>query len=117
VSLKIKKMANRNRSSLDIVREVLNIAITKVCKTRIMYGANLSFHQLEKYLRALLANNLLSFDEDYGYLTTSSGKEFLDLYTNYLEHSTRLKGEVEKNTKTRHNLEKMCGFESRDPQK
>ena len=50
-----------------------------------MYGANLSFHQLEKYLSALLGNALLSFDGESGYLTTNSGKDFLVLYEDYLE--------------------------------
>ena len=109
MSLKERKPANKNRSSLDIVREVLSIALAKVCKTRIMYGANLSFLQLEKYLKALLGNTLLSFDSDSGYLITTSGKEFLQLYEDYLERSTCLKGEVESHAKYRQHLENMCG--------
>ena len=105
-----RKTVNKNRSSLDIVREVLSIALVKVCKTRIMYGANLSFHQLEKYLRALLGNSLLSFDGDSGYLTTESGKEFLALYEDYLKRSTHLGEEVERNIKDKEHLENMCGF-------
>jgi predicted transcriptional regulator len=114
LSLKTGKPANKNRSSLDIVREVLSLALVKVCKTRIMYGANLSFHQLEKYLSALLGNALLSFDGESGYLTTNSGKEFLALYEDYLDRSTRLMGAVEKNTKDRLHLENMCGFRKDD---
>ena len=110
LSLKDLKPANKNRSSLDIVREVLSIASVKVCKTRIMYGANLSFHQLEKYLSALLGNALLAFDGESGYLTTTTGKEFLQLYEDYLNRSNRLIGEVEKNTKDRQHLENMCGI-------
>jgi hypothetical protein len=79
-----------------------------------MYGANLSFHQLEKYLSALLGNVLLSFDGESGYLTTTSGKEFLALYEDYLDRSTRLMGEVERNTKDRQHLENMCGFRKDD---
>jgi len=109
ISLNNKKTNNKNRSSLDIVREVLSIALVKVCKTRIMYGANLNFVQLEKYLKALLGNALLSFDGNSGYLTTLSGKNFLDLYEEYLERSTRLKGEVEIHAKDRLLLENMCG--------
>ena len=110
MSVKDRNPANKNRSSLDIVREVLSLATEKVCKTRIMYGANLSFVQLEKYLSTLLGNALLSFDGDSGYLTTASGKVFLALYTDYLERSTVLRGEVERNTKDRQHLEKLCGF-------
>ncbi len=110
LSLKTGKPANKNRSSLDIVREVLSLALVKVCKTRIMYGANLSFHQLEKYLSALLGNALLSFDGESGYLTTNSGKDFLVLYEDYLNRSMHLMGEVERNAKDRQHLENMCGF-------
>lgn len=110
MSLKDRKPANKNRSSLDIVREILSIASAKVCKTRIMYRANLSFHQLEKYLNTLLENALLSFDGESGYLTTQSGKEFLTLYADYLERSTRLMGEVECHTKDRLYLENLCGL-------
>jgi predicted transcriptional regulator len=104
-------LASGNKcTSLDIVREVLSIASDKVRKTRIMYGANLSFLQLEKYLSTLLGNALLSFDGDSGYLTTASGKEFLKLYADYLERSTRLMGEVESHTKDRQYLENLCGL-------
>ncbi len=92
------------------MREVLSIALVKVCKTRIMYRANLSYHQLENYLRALLGNSLLSFDGESGYLTTATGKEFLQLYEDYLKQSNLLKGEVEKNSKDRQHLERMCGL-------
>lgn len=110
-----RKIANKNRSSLDIVREVLSIASVTVCKTRIMYGANLSFHQLEKYLEALLGNALLSFDGDSGYLTTSTGKKFLQLYENYLTRSKHLEGEVQSHTKERKRLENMCGIGKDNP--
>ena len=116
LSLKDRKIANKNRSSLDIVREVLSIALVKVCKTRIMYGANLSFLQLEKYLRMLIVNALLSFDGDSGYLTTSAGQEFLALYVDYLDRSTRLIGEVEMNAKDRMRLESMCGISKAESQ-
>ena len=114
LSIKDRKPVNKNRSSLDIVREVLSLALVKVCKTRIMYGANLSFLQLEKYLSALLGNALLSFDGESGYLTTTSGKEFLQLYEDYLDRSMRLMGEVERNKKDRQHVENMCGFRKDD---
>ena len=50
MALKNRRTVNKNRCSLDIAREVLSIVSVKVRKTRIMYGANLSFVQLEKYL-------------------------------------------------------------------
>ncbi len=117
LSFKDGKTANKNRNSLEIVHEILSIALAKVCKTRIMYKANLSYLQLENYLKALLGSSLLSFDGDSGYLTTNSGQEFLQLYEKYLEHSTHLKGEVESHKKTRLHLENMCGLGKDDPEK
>jgi predicted transcriptional regulator len=114
LSIKDGKAPNKNRTSLDIVREVLCVALVKVCKTRIMYGANLSFLQLEKYLKALLDKSLLSFDGNSSYLTTTSGKEFLELYNDYLERFTHLRGEVEKNAKDRQHLETICGIGRND---
>ena len=106
--LKNKQMVNKNRGRLDIVRDVLSIASIKVCKTRIMYGANLSFVQLEKYLTLLLGSGLLEYDGASGYLITERGMEFLKLYENYLERSTRLREEVERNLKDKLRLENMC---------
>ncbi len=74
-----------------------------------MYGANLNFHQLKYYLSTLLENALLSFDGDSSYLTTTLGKEFLQLYENYLKRSVVLSGEVESHLKDRQHLENICG--------
>ena len=99
---------NKNRCSLDIAHEVLSIVSVKARKTRIMYGANLSFVQVEKYLTALLGSGLLEHDGTSGYLITERGKEFLKLYKDYIEQSTSLKEKEEKNTADRLRLENMC---------
>jgi predicted transcriptional regulator len=102
------RSVSKNRSSLDIVRAMLSIASVRSRKTKIMYGANLSFHQVEKYLSFLLRNDLLEHDVDSGYLITGVGREFLSLYEEYLERSNVLRQEVERNTKDRLQLENMC---------
>ena len=79
-----------------------------------MYGANLSFLQLEKYLSALLGSGLLAHEGDSGYLVTGTGIEFLQLYADHLEQSTRLRGDVETNEKNRQQLENMCGIGRED---
>lgn len=99
---------NKNRSSLDIVREVLSIALVRVRKTKIMYGANLSFLQVEKYLKRLLGSGLLEHDGDSGYLITDAGTEFLEMYKDYLERYELLKEELAKNARDRIRLENMC---------
>ena len=105
--MKDGRLINKNRCNLDIAQAMLSIVSVKACKTRIMYGANLSFVQLEKYLAALLGSGLLEFDNS-SYLITERGKEFLELYKNYLERSTRLREEVAKNAQDRVRLENMC---------
>jgi predicted transcriptional regulator len=102
------RTVSKNRCSLDIVQAVLSIASVRSRKTKIMYGANLSFHQVEKYLSALLRSGLLEHDVDSGYLITEVGREFLSLYESYLERSSVLKEEVERNTQDRLLLENMC---------
>jgi predicted transcriptional regulator len=106
--LKKGKVLNKNRDRLDIVNEVLTIAQIKMRKTRIMYRANLSYVQAEKYLAVLLGSGLLAHDGDYSYLITERGKEFLQLYNNYLAESANLMGEVERNLGFRLRLETMC---------
>jgi len=102
------RSVSKNRCSLDIVRAMLSIALVRSRKTKIMYGANLSFHQVEKYLSVLLRSGLLEHDVDSGYLITEAGREFLSLYEDYLERSNVLRQEVEKNTRDRLQLENMC---------
>jgi predicted transcriptional regulator len=101
-------MVNKNRGRLDIVRDVLSIASIKVCKTRIMYGANLSFVQLEKYLTLLQGNGLLERDGDSGYLVTERGKKFLRLYDDHMKRSKLLNKEVNKSNEDMLRLETMC---------
>jgi predicted transcriptional regulator len=99
---------NKNRGKLDIVREMLSIASVKVRKTRIMYQANLSFVQVERYLQSLLENGLVeSFDGSF-YLITPKGKEFLQMYTEYLTRVRRLGEEAAETEKSRVQLESMC---------
>ena len=102
------RSVGKNRCSLDIVRAMLSIASVRSRKTKILYGANLSFHQVEKYLSFLLRSGLLEHAVDSGYLITGVGREFLSLYEEYLERSNVLRQEVERNTKDRLQLENMC---------
>lgn len=99
---------NRNRDRLDIVRDMLAIASSKVRKTRIMYQANMNYVQVEKYLKTLLEEGLLERDGGSCYLITRKGKEFLRVYADYLERCRRLNEEVNGTVKHRLLLESMC---------
>ena len=96
-----------NRSSLDIVRDVLSVASVSARKTRIMYQANLSFVQLEKYLGDLLEKGLLGRDGDSYYLITKKGLEFLKLYDYYVEQLRLIREQENQRRQDRFSLENM----------
>jgi len=66
------------RSRTDIVSQILEIANGGTSKTRIMYGAFLSYTQLSDYLSTLMANGLLEHDAAQRiYKTTEKGQKLL----------------------------------------
>jgi len=65
------------------VADVLDVADGGALKTHIMYGANLSFRQLENYLEFMTSRSLLekiTRTEKETYETTDKGKDFLQQY-------------------------------------
>jgi predicted transcriptional regulator len=89
----------KRRDRLYIMAEILEIALTGVLKTQVMYKANLSFAQLNEYLRLLLDLKLLELSKDNGknvYKTTSKGVRYLESYRNIRE---LLKKEEDNNIK------------------
>ena len=66
------------RSRTEIVSEILTLASSGegISKTRIMYGAYLSYDQLKEYLSLLLVNRLLE-KKGVQYKTTSKGLEYV----------------------------------------
>jgi predicted transcriptional regulator len=65
---------------------VLRLTTDPASKTHIMYGANLSYSQLGRYLDLLLDKELLRRAEETSnrgttlYLTTATGLSFLETY-------------------------------------
>lgn len=98
----------KNRRRLDIVRDMLSILSVKVRKTRIMYQANLSYLQVEKYLNGLLESGLVEYDGHSCYFITGKGKEFLQMHANYVERCKRIVEDVEGAYKDRLLLESLC---------
>ena len=65
---------------MDIMTEILKIAKEGILKTQIMYKANLSFTQLNDYLKFMLNNNLINQTNIEGkevYVVTEKGIDFL----------------------------------------
>lgn len=78
----------KRRDRLYIIAEILEIARDGALKTQIMYRANLSFTQLNDYLRFTLETNLLKKirknDRD-NYKATEKGLDFLQRYRQIAE--------------------------------
>jgi predicted transcriptional regulator len=65
---------------MDIMTEILKVAKEGILKTQIMYKANLSFTQLNDYLKFMLNNNLINQTHIEGkevYVVTEKGLAFL----------------------------------------
>jgi predicted transcriptional regulator len=91
--------ASKRRDKLYIVAEILEIARDGSLKTQIMYRANLSFTQLNDYLRFMLKINLLEQvleNDKQIYRATGKGVDFLQRYR---EINELLKSEEEINCK------------------
>ena len=74
---------SKRRDRLFIIAEILDIAKDGSLKTQIMYRANLSFTQLNDYLKFMLKINLLEkvFQNDKDtYRATDKGLDFLQRY-------------------------------------
>jgi len=83
------------RGRLSIIADILDVARGGVLKTKIMYGASLSFSQLSDYLSCLLDANLLKVVDNPHkslYKTTKKGLQYLQ---SYMEIGELLKKEKE----------------------
>jgi predicted transcriptional regulator len=105
---RLKKTENKNRTSLEIVRDMLSVATERRRKTRILYDAHLNHRLLEKYLKILLENGLLQTVEDSCYLVTGKGKNFLQNYEEYLERCKKIGEEIMDARKEKLALKNMC---------
>jgi predicted transcriptional regulator len=88
--------ASMRRSRLSIIADVLDVARGGVPKTKIMYGASLSFAQLKEYLPFLLDANLLEAVENpkkRSYKTTNKGLQYLQCYMEIGELLKKEKGD------------------------
>lgn len=76
----ITETSSKRRDKLCIIAEVLEIAKDGTLKTQIMYKANLSFAQLNEYLRFMLRIKLIEKLVSQGkevYVATAKGLDFL----------------------------------------
>lgn len=70
----------RRRSRLDIIAEILDVAVNEAVKTRIMYKANVNFVQFNEYVKLLLEARVIATirrGRKTFYKTTEKGKLLL----------------------------------------
>jgi len=75
------------RGKLAIMYDILSLCTRPAAKTHIMYQANLSYSQLQKYLEYLLQTNLLQTNntEEKGlYVVTEKGMNLIENYKKLL---------------------------------
>jgi predicted transcriptional regulator len=69
------------RSRSEIIAMILQAANTGATKTRIMYGAYLSYAQVKEYLEFLQTKKLLSYEEGTSlYHLTEKGLQYLRVF-------------------------------------
>lgn len=74
---------HKRRDHLYIMAEILEVALDGALKTQVMYRANLSFAQLNEYLKLMLDLKLLETlrnTEKTFYKTTQKGMRYLQSY-------------------------------------
>jgi len=108
LNLEKKRNQNKHRSRLEIVVDMLSVALAKAKKTRIMYQSNLSYRLVDKYLESLLGSGLVECDDQSFYSVTERGKEFLQKYAGYLDRCRRIGEEIHGAQRDVLLLENMC---------
>jgi predicted transcriptional regulator len=87
--------SRKNRSSIDIVANILEIAKDGAKKTRIMYLANLSYELFKKYLNFSMDKNFLEYNSiEKKYKTTNKGLDFLKNYYKFKKIEEKYKKEL-----------------------
>jgi len=99
------------RSRLDIIADILSVVKGNgsAKKTQIMYGANLSYTVLSKYLAEVLNACLIKFENSKRhYVITEKGKKFLQHYREFSKRNKHLERQLETVNAKRKVLEELC---------
>jgi predicted transcriptional regulator len=80
---------NRRRSDIEIISDMLEVGENGAGKTQIMYGANMSYSQIQKYLGFLMGHGFIDKmkmgNPSVTYQVTDSGLKLLELISNLKE--------------------------------
>lgn len=77
---------NRRRSDIEIIADMLKVGENGAGKTEIMYSANMSYTQIQKYLGYLVSQGFIDKmkmgNPSVTYQITASGLKLLELISN-----------------------------------
>lgn len=80
---------NKRRSNIEIIAEMLKVGENGAGKTRIMYGANMSYSQMQKYLAFLMSRGFIDRvkvdNPSVTYQVTDSGFKLLESIKSVIE--------------------------------
>ena len=80
---------NRRRSHIEIIAEMLKVGENGAGKTKIMYNANLSYTQIQKYLGFLMSQGFIDKMEmgnpSVSYQVTENGLKLLEGINSLME--------------------------------
>lgn len=80
---------NQRRSDIEIISDMLEVGENGAGKTQIMYGANMSYSQIQKYLGFLMGHGFVDKmkmgNPSVTYQVTDSGLKLLELIGNLKE--------------------------------
>ncbi len=102
----------RYRDRLEIIVDILRVAVSGAKKTKIMYVANLSYRLLEKYLRETVELDFIDSSRN-GYEITEKGRTFLEKYDDFSSKFSKVESDFQRMLFERETLEKMCRHERR----
>lgn len=100
------------RSHFQIVVDVLSVASKGARKTHIMYGANLSYKLLMRYLGDVLDAGLVRLGNDGWYEITEKGRMFLDKCNGYFENNERIEKRIRHVEGKREKIESLISLET-----
>jgi predicted transcriptional regulator len=99
------------RSKFDIIADILQVVKGNngAKKTKIMYGANLSYQVLTRYLAEVLEACLIKFEKSkHCYVLTAKGREFLQHYREYSRRNRHVERQLETVNAKKKVLEELC---------
>ena len=80
---------NQRRSDIEIIADMLKVGENGAGKTKIMYNANMSYSQIQKYLGYLMAQGFVDKmklgNPSVTYQVTDSGLKLLELISSIKE--------------------------------